>query len=132
MILPTKRSLPIQDNPKLLIIFGKPKSGKTTLLAALDNNLIIDLDDGADYTEAMSIKATTLGDLRDIRAKIIEMGKPYKFLTFDTVTALEDLSLDLALMEYRKTPMGKNFGFNSETGDYENVDIRTLANGGGE
>ena len=43
MNLPTSKNKPATDNPKLLILFGKPKSGKTTIMAALENNLIIDL-----------------------------------------------------------------------------------------
>ena len=47
-----------------------------------------------------------------------------------TITALEDLCLELALIEYRNTPMGKNFGLLAD-GTYEYKDIRTLPNGGG-
>ena len=42
MVLPTVKTKAAENvNPKLLIIYGKPKSGKTTLMARLDDNLII-------------------------------------------------------------------------------------------
>ena len=45
MVLPTVKTKAAENvNPKLLIIYGKPKSGKTTLMAALEDNLIIDFE----------------------------------------------------------------------------------------
>ena len=44
--LPTERSVVENYNPKLMVIFGKPKSGKSSFVAAIDDNLIIDLEDG--------------------------------------------------------------------------------------
>ena len=44
--LPTERSVVDNYNPRLLIIFGKPKCGKSSFVAAIDDNLIIDLEDG--------------------------------------------------------------------------------------
>lgn len=130
MELPVKKNKALLTNPKLLVIFSKPKAGKTTLLSLLDNNLILDLEDGTDYIDSLSVKIKNLTDLREVRAAIIKMGKPYKYISFDTITALEDLCLELALIEYRNTPMGKNFGLLAD-GTYEYKDIRTLPNGGG-
>ena len=44
--LPTERSKVESYNPKLLIIGGRPKAGKSSFIAAIDDNLIIDLEDG--------------------------------------------------------------------------------------
>lgn len=129
--LPLEKNKPIDENPKVMIIFARPKAGKTTIVSALENNLIIDLEDGTDYVEAMAIKAKTIKDLRDIREAIIKAGKPYKFITIDTVTVLEDLVNEVALQIYRETPMGKVYGLNPQTGKYENKDIKLLPNGGG-
>ena len=131
MNLPTSKSKPTTDNPKLLILFGKPKSGKTTIMAALEDNLIIDMEEGTNYVECMAVKAKTIEDLKAISVAIREAGCPYKYITLDTVTALEDIILPMALSDYRATPMGKNFGLNPQTGQYSYVDIRTLPNGGG-
>ncbi len=44
--LPTERKKVENYNPKLIILFGLPKSGKSSIVASLDSNLIIDLEDG--------------------------------------------------------------------------------------
>lgn len=46
IVLPTERKKAENYNPSLMVLFGKPKSGKSTLMAALDSNLIIDLENG--------------------------------------------------------------------------------------
>ena len=44
--LPTKKVEAKVSNPRFLILGGKPKAGKTSCAAALENNLIIDLEGG--------------------------------------------------------------------------------------
>ena len=58
--LPTEKSKIKSVYPKNLIMFGLPKVGKTTLLSKLPRCLIVDMEDGTDYVEALSIKAKTL------------------------------------------------------------------------
>ena len=113
MNLPTSKNKPSTSNPKLLILFGKPKSGKTTAIAGLDDNLIIDLEDGSNYVECMSIKAKNIDELRQVAMAIKEAGMPYKYITIDTITALEDMILPVALADYRATPMGKKLWIRS-------------------
>lgn len=44
MIELPKTKIPVEtQDPKYLILFGLPKVGKTTVLASLENNLILDL-----------------------------------------------------------------------------------------
>jgi hypothetical protein len=122
LVLPTKKVSATRVNPKRLIVYSKPKTGKTTAFAGLDNNLIIDLENGTDYVDALKIKANNLKELLEIGKQVIAAGKPYKFITIDTVTALEEMVAPLAVKKYRATPMGKNF-------DGDNV--ITLPNGAG-
>lgn len=96
-------------NPKRLVIYSKPKTGKTTAYAGLENNLIIDLENGSDYVDAIKVKASNLTELREIGAKIKAADYPYKYVTIDTVTILEDIVKPLALKNYMSTPIGKNF-----------------------
>ena len=84
LVLPVQKTKPKVNNPRYLIIFGKPKSGKTTLLSKLDGCLIIDLEGGSEFLEALSIQARNVNDLGNIanaiRDKIRETGnKPYKY-----------------------------------------------------
>lgn len=112
---------------RFLIIFGKPKAGKTTLASKLDNNLIVDLEGGSEFLEALAVQARSVKDLGDIanaiREEIKSTGKkPYKYITLDNASRLEEICLSYAATLYRQTPMGKNYSGN---------DVRTLPNGSG-
>ena len=127
LVLPVQKTKPKVNNPRYLIIFGKPKSGKTTLLSKLDNCLIIDLEGGSEFLEALSIQARNVNDLGNIanaiRDKIRETGnKPYKYIAIDNATRLEEICLSYAAQLYRQTPMGKS---------YKGEDVRQLPNGSG-
>lgn len=108
-VLPTKKLPKVTQDPKNLIIYGVPKIGKTSLLSTLDNNLIIDLEDGSDYVEALKVKIHSVGELSNLCKEIIKAGCPYKFITIDTVTALEEIAKPLALSMYKASALGKNF-----------------------
>jgi hypothetical protein len=122
IVLPTKKVKAERVNPKRILIYSKPKTGKTTAYAGLEDNLIIDLENGSDYVEALKVKIGSLQELLDAGKAIKAAGNPYKFITIDTVTALEDMIMPLAIKLYRQTPMGKNFDGDTVT---------TLANGAG-
>jgi len=122
ILLPISKVKAERVNPKRLIIYSKPKTGKTTAYAGLEDNLIIDLENGSDYVEALKVKVSSLQELLDTGKAIKAAGNPYKFVTIDTVTALEDMIMPLAIKLYRATAMGKNFD-----GDT----VVTLPNGAG-
>lgn len=103
------------------------KAGKTSALAQLENNLIIDLEGGSKFIDALAIQARTISDLGEIaqaiRAKNAEVGHNfYKRITIDNATRLEDICMSYACTLYHKTELGKNW-----KGD----DITTLARGAG-
>lgn len=147
--LPTERSVVENYNPKLLVIFGKPKSGKSSFVAAIDNNLIIDLEDGYRALSVMKVQARTANDLQEIKAAILAKGKelkkaPYRFITIDNATRLEEMSVALAAELYRNTPMGSQWGLmkdskgmpikDPKTGKLvpdPKADVRMLPNGSG-
>ena len=122
IVLPTSKVKAERVNPKRMVIYSKPKTGKTTCYAGLEDNLILDLEHGADFIEALKVPIANLQQLLDTGKAIREAGKPYKYITIDTVTALEEMIHPLAIKLYRATPMGKNFD-----GDT----ITTLPNGAG-
>lgn len=107
LMLPTQKVKANVINPKRLIIYSKPKTGKTTALAGLDNNLIIDLEEGSDYVDALKVKVHNLTELREIGEEIKKANYPYKYVTIDTVTVLEDLVKPLALKIYKNTPINR-------------------------
>lgn len=127
IVLPKEKVKAKVENPRFLIIFGKPKAGKTTLASKLDNNLIVDLEGGSEFLEALAVQARSVKDLGDIanaiREEIKSTGKkPYKYITLDNASRLEEICLSYATTLYRQTPMGKNYSGN---------DVRTLPNGSG-
>ena len=128
LVLPKEKSVPKVNNPKFLILAGRPKAGKSTLMTALDNNLIIDLEDGYQALSALVVQARSINDFAEIaNALKTEInnneGKfPYKYITIDNATRLEEMCLSYAVQLYRQTPMGKN---------YQGTDVRTLPNGSG-
>ena len=126
IILPTIKTKPVIKNPKFLVYFGKPKAGKSTIASMLEDNLIIDLEHGYDYLEALVVPAENVEDLGNIATLIKEAntkakGFAYKYITIDNATKLEEIILPLACQLYNATPMGKNF-----VGD-----VRTLPKGAG-
>ena len=122
IVLPTKKVKAVQVNPKRLIIYSKPKAGKTTAFSMLDDNLILDLESGSGYVDALKVDIPDLKTLLDTGKAIKDAGKPYKYVTVDTVTALEGMIMPLAVKLYKATPMGKN---------YSGADVTTLPNGAG-
>lgn len=122
LVLPTKKVKAVSMSPRKLVIFSKPKVGKTSALAALDNALILDLERGTEWLDAMKVEVNSLEELKKVGEAIKAKGRPYKYIVVDTVTKLEDMVLPLALQYYRETPMGKSF-----TG----TNVTTLPNGAG-
>jgi len=134
--LPKGKMKPTRISPKTMVIYSKPKSGKTSIAAALEGNLIVDFEDGAEFTDgarfnvmmkAKEENTSVLSVIKDLVEQIKVANKEkgsyvYKYITLDTVTALEDISLELANIMYRNTVQGKN---------WEGKDVRDLANGAG-
>ena len=109
IILPMTKVSAETKSPKNLIIFSKPKVGKTTLLSQLENCLILDVEDGSDYVDAIKLKARSIDDIRAIGKAIKEAGNPYKYVAVDTITALEEMCIPYAEELYSKSSMGKNW-----------------------
>lgn len=109
IVLPKVPIKASSQSPKNMIIFSKPKVGKTSLFSKLDNCLIIDLENGTDYVDALKIKASSVADIKTIGEEIKKADKPYKYIALDTITALEEMCIPLAEQIYSKTSMGKNW-----------------------
>jgi hypothetical protein len=93
IILPKKKVPMASTSPENLIIFSKPKVGKTSLFAALDDCLILDLEKGSRYVEALKIAASSVDEIMAIGKQIKAEGFPYKYVAVDTVTALEEMCI---------------------------------------
>jgi len=122
--LPLKKQEPVQVNPKKLILFSQPKTGKTEALSRLENNLILDLEDGAGYVSGLVINVLNVAKKNETKpimalksiieeikkANVVKGDCVYKYITIDTISALEDFyAPDLALMLYKNTAIGRNY-----------------------
>ena len=122
--LPTTKIQAETQDPKYLILFGLPKVGKTTVLSTLENNLILDFENGSTYVDALKVKIDNLSTLKEVIKAIKEAGKPYKYITIDTITAVEEIAKPVAVNLYKSSPMYSE--------RYANVtDITRLPNGSG-
>lgn len=120
--LPKERTKADSQSPKRLFIYSSPKSGKTTAVAMLDDCLLLDLEDGAGFVDAMKIKISNLQELREVIKEVKKAGNPYKYGAIDTTTKLEEMVIPLANDLYRNTQMGK---------DWEGDSVLTLPRGSG-
>ena len=124
IVLPTEKVPAETQDPRYLILFGLPKVGKTTILSTLENNLILDFENGSDFVSALKIKINSLSELKEVIKAIKQAGKPYKYITIDTITAVEDMCRPLAIKLYQASPLYSE--------KYANVtDIAQLPNGSG-
>lgn len=122
--LPTNKVPAETQDPKYLILFGLPKVGKTTVLSTLENNLILDFENGSTYVDALKVKIDTLQTLKEVIKAIKDANRPYRYITIDTITAVEEMAKPVALNLYKNSPIYSD--------RYANVsDITRLPNGSG-
>lgn len=121
------------QSPETLVLYGPPKIGKTTLLAALDDFLILDFEKGTKKIDALKVEVNDLKELKEVGTDIVKANFPYKGTITDTVTALEDWCEWAATEDYMNSIMGKSF--NSKQGSVlprsEWKSVLTLPNGAG-
>jgi hypothetical protein len=122
MQLPTLKSPPSKRDPRILVLYGAPKVGKTTKLAELEGCLIVDNERGTDYISALKVQVSTILQLREVAAELKKKPMTYRYVALDTVSTLEDWAEELATKNYQQSPVGKNFAGKS---------VLSLANGAG-
>jgi len=117
-ILPTTKRIAPAINPGVIIIYGSPKSGKTSICAGLENALIIELEpNGADYVDAMVVEANNPPEFEKTLKAIIDGGCPYDYVIVDSVSQLDRWAEIVGTLNY----MGKSQGarFNVKPGTIE-------------
>ena len=128
MELPLKKIPALQQSPEYLIIFSKPKVGKSSLCAELPESLLLDLENGSNKIDAVKVKASNVNEIVQWGNKILEANKPYKYLIIDTATALEEICIPYAEELYSKSAVGKKW---KTEGKSEYGSVLNLPNGSG-
>lgn len=114
---------PTVVEPRFLIIYSKPKVGKTSNLLQLPNSLLIDLENSSDLYEGNAINVQKIAQangvspikvLKEISVKIEKANGEakkavYDYITLDSATVLEEYAVRLATANYKQTVIGKNF-----------------------
>ena len=127
-----RTKLGVVDCPQKLIIYSPPKTGKTTSLAELEGNFILDLESGTGGVtgsildvkrEVIDRKIENPGDRAIAPWKIIgefynellqlektKEGIPFRHITFDTIDALEEACRYMIWAENEQDPLDMDYG----------------------
>lgn len=123
IILPDKPIGPRRIDPKILILYGAKKVGKTELLTQLPGCLILDGEEGTYmHNNVISVDFRSMKDIKEIkdaiytkgveRAKAGKVGLdrfPYRYIAIDTLDSAEDAIEPTLTSRYKKTTKGKDF-----------------------
>jgi len=148
--LPTEPHEP-EVNAETMILFGKEKCGKTTMISELENCLIIDTEQGSKKVKALAkIVPQDRGPvgkmqwLKKLGQKMVEEGKKFDYVAIDTLTEVNDWAEWSGTWRYMNTVQGKSFNrvkdkngnpikggefLDPQSDDYESV--HTLPDGNG-
>ena len=105
-------------NPRTMLVYTKPKLGKTTIMTGLKNHLIIDTEDGSDFVDGHIAKVHNFDELRLVAGEIYVKGfnpvtkiytPPYDYIIIDTLTRIDEWSEIEGTFKYMDKPQGKSF-----------------------
>ena len=76
----------VSTNPSVLLLYGAPKVGKTTMLSKLDDCLIIDTEKGSRMIEGYISEVSNRDELIDTLIELKESKDvKYKYIALDTI-----------------------------------------------
>jgi AAA domain len=115
VMLPAKVVKATRLSPKILVLYGVPKVGKTKVLTDLgDECLIMDTEDGTAMYDCMSVSIPSAAALDKLVEAIREEGKarkaagktgddiyPYRYGAIDTLDKLEEIAEIEATRKYK-------------------------------
>ena len=99
MALKKVKRKPVSINPGILLLYGPPKVGKTTMLSKLDNCLIIDTESGSSMIEGYIHKVSNRSELINL-VKEAKDGHDYKYFALDTIDKVVDWAEKAICLEY--------------------------------
>jgi hypothetical protein len=102
---------PKSNNPGIQIIYSVPKVGKTTIVSALEDHLVLELEQGgADYVSGRVQEITKPSEFNECLTLIKNSEKQVcTYLVVDTVTKLDEWSEIVGTYNYMNKPQGKKF-----------------------
>lgn len=122
IVLPEAPVAASRVSPKILILYGLPKVGKTEVLSQLDGCLTLDTEGGTDLYTMLKQHVNNARDFYDVIADVEAKGKarmaagktgadafPYKYIAIDTIDELETFAEREATRLYKDSVIGKSF-----------------------
>lgn len=135
IVLPQEPVKATRVSPRILVLYGVPKVGKTEVLSQLPGCLILDAEQGSEMYDAMRVSVNSTTDIYEVYKAIaaagaarIKEGKtgidqfPYKYLAMDTLDKIEEFAEQSATVKFKASAIGKSFTGKS---------VLELPNGGG-
>lgn len=81
----------ISINPQLLLMYGAPKVGKSTMLSQLDDCLIVDTERGANMLEGYIASVNNREELLELLIQLKESKDvKYKYIALDTIDKIAE------------------------------------------
>jgi len=104
----------ISNDPKVMLMYGAPKVGKTTALSQLEDCLIIDTEQGANMVEGYIESVNTREDLIYLLKQAKE-GHEYRYVALDTIDKVAEWAEEAVCREEQVSSIqdlayGKGFG----------------------
>ena len=114
MALKVAKRKVLSTNPKIMLLYGAPKVGKTTLLSELDGCLILDTEDGSRMIEGHILGIESREDLLTFYKDSAE-GHEFKYIALDTIDKIIEWTEKAVCAEYQVANIadlayGKGFG----------------------
>lgn len=123
--LPTAPTPAQRNDPRLLLIYGPPKIGKSTILTQLplSKYFVLSTDPrGWEFLSGVYAQIDNMEQFVQYEQEIKKQNRPYDFVGIDTIDNLETWSEQEATKLYKASPIGKSFTGKS---------VLELPNGGG-
>ena len=114
MALKKAKRKPVSVNPKILLLYGAPKVGKTTMLSKLNDCLVIDTESGSHMLEGYFQSVNSKEELLEFYKEATD-GHEYKIFALDTIDKLvewtsKDVIKEMGVDDIADLPYGKGFG----------------------
>lgn len=123
--LPSEKVKPLSQSPNRILLYAKPKQGKTTALSLLDNALLIDTESGSDYAEALKVKVDITKPVEEQAKEFVEICRAiymagyntetkvytpkYQTIIIDTYSRLDDWSEIIGTLNFMNKAQGKKW-----------------------
>ena len=104
----------VSVNPGILLLYGAPKVGKTTMLSQLKDCLVLDTEQGSHMLEGYFMNINSKEELMEFYKEATD-GHEYKYFALDTVDKLVEWTEKAVCTEFQiesinDLPYGKGYG----------------------